>query len=237
MRKRMFAMRNTGPLVLCSSLVIAVTACKGTDSGQQNAVPPRSAKVPVPGAPITVRGTVESASPRVLVLQSDTGIDTVTLTQPFRVYSRVPSNLSKVKESVFIGVTTVKQPDGSERATEIHVFPEEMRGLGEGSRMMAPDTSAVARRMTNGKVTTSRMMNGMMSPSRMSNGNVTRANGSTLVVQYPGGAQTVIVPPNTPVTEFRIISRQLKPGDRVSVPVRKEADGSMSADKAISMKR
>lgn len=227
MLNRKFTMRNTGPLVLCSSLAIAVTACKGTDSGQQNAVPPRSAKVPAPGAPITLRGTVESASPSVLVLKSDTGTVMVKMTQPFRVYARVPSSLSKVKESVFIGVTTVKQPDGSERATEIHVFPEEMRGLGEGSRMMAPDTSAVARRMTNGNVTT----------SRMSNGNVTRSNGSTLVVQYPGGAQTLTVPPNTPVTEFAIISRELKPGDRVSVPVRKEADGSMSADKAISMKR
>jgi hypothetical protein len=227
MLKRMFTMRKTAPLVLCSSLAIGGAACKGTDSGQQNAVPPRSANVPVSGAPTTLRGTVESASPRVLVLKSNAGTDTVTLTQPFRVYGRVPSSLSKVKEGVFIGVTTVKQPDGSERATEIHVFPEEMRGLGEGSRMMAPDTSAVARRMTNGNVTT----------SRMSNGNVTRSNGSTLVVQYPGGTQTVTVPPNTPVTEFAIISRELKPGDRVSVPVRKETDGSMSADKAISMKR
>src|SRR5438046_2135663 len=86
------------------------------------------------------------------VLKSDTGLVTVKVTQPFHVYAREPSNMSRVKESAFVGVTSVKQPDGTERATEIHVFPEELRGLGEGSRMMPPDTSATARRMTNGQI-------------------------------------------------------------------------------------
>src|SRR5213075_1177497 len=98
------------------------------------------------------------------------------------VYDRSASTLANVKDNTFIGVTTVKQPDGSERATEIHIFPEELRGLGEGSRMMTPATSGGGgNRMTNGNV----------SASRMSNGTVAGANGSTLAVQFAGGSQNV----------------------------------------------
>ena len=57
----------------------------------------------------------------------------VTMGQPFKVYSRTPAAMADVKPSSFIGVTTVKQADRSELATEIHVFPEELRGLGEGA--------------------------------------------------------------------------------------------------------
>jgi len=142
--------------------------------------------------------------------------------------------MSHVKEGSFIGVTTVKQADGSERATEIHVFPEELRGLGEGSRMMAPAGTGGASRMTNGNVSPSRMTNGTASQSRMSNGSVSSANGSSLVVQYAGGSQNVTVPPNTPVTELKIASRDLAVGDQVAVLVKKGPDGSLTADKAIS---
>ncbi|MFL5595562.1 MAG: DUF5666 domain-containing protein, partial [Gemmatimonadaceae bacterium] len=148
-------------------------------------------------------------------------------------------------ENTFIGVTTVRQPDGSERATEIHIFPEELRGTGEGSRMMAPNANASrmtngnvsTSRMTNGNVSTSRMTNGSVSQSRMSNGNVSAANGSSLVVQYSGGSQTVTVPSNTPVTELKIASRNLAAGDRVAVLAKRAPDGTLTADKAISTAR
>jgi len=165
-----------------------------------------------------------TASADSLVVQSDIGDVTVKLKQPFHLYDRVPSDLSKVGKNSFIGVTTVKQPDGSERATEIHVFPEELRGLGEGSRMMAPPTAGNPNRMTNGSV----------SESRMSNGSVASTNGGSLVVEYAGGSQNVTVPPNTPVTLLTVESRQLVPGDKVVVLATKGADGSLTADKAIS---
>jgi hypothetical protein len=159
------------------------------------------------------------------------------MVQPFHFYVRAPSDLSKVKESSFVGVTSVKQPDGSERATQINIFPEELRGVGEGSRMMAPNTSAAASRMTNGKVSASRMTNGTASPSRMSNGSVSSTNGSSLVVQYAGGSQNVTVPPNTPVTELKPSSKAIAAGDQVALMAKKAADGSLTADKAISMAR
>jgi hypothetical protein len=181
-----------------------------------------------------LRGTVTSISANELVLKSDTGVVKVALAQPFHLYVRAPSDLTKVTEKSFIGVTTVKQPDGSERATEIHVFPEELRGLGEGSRMMAPGTSANASRMTNGSVSASRMTNGTASQSRMSNGSVSSTNGSSLVVQYAGGSQSVTVPPNTPVTELKLASRNVAAGDQVAVLAKKAPDGSLIADKAVS---
>jgi len=175
---------------------------------------------------------VVSVATNQLILKSDTGNVTVAVAQPFHLYVRAPSDLSKVKENSFIGVTTVKQADGSERATEIHIFPQELRGLGEGSRMMAPNANAS--RMTNGNVSTSRMTNGTASQSRMSNGNVSSTNGTSLVVQYAGGSQNVTVPPNTPVTELKLASRNLAAGDQVAVIAKRAPDGSLTADKAIS---
>ena len=63
-----------------------------------------------------------------------------------RLYTRVPSDLSKVTDNSFIGVATVKQPDGSERATEIHVAT---RALAPGDQVAvlakkAPDGSLTA---------------------------------------------------------------------------------------------
>ena len=223
-------------IMLCSSVALATFACNRSADSNRTQVA-RSARTPNPDAPIMVRGTVVSVSANQLVLKSDTGKVTVGLTQPFHLYVRAPSDLSRVKESSFVGVTSVKQPDGSERATEIHVFPEELRGVGEGSRMMAPNTSAAASRMTNGKVSASRMTNGTASQSRMSNGNVSSTNGSSLVVQYAGGSQNVTVPPNTPVTELKLASRALAAGDRVAVVAKKAPDGSLTADKAISTAR
>src|SRR5882762_3118480 len=220
---------------LAPSLALALPAMgacsRGANSTPADTTSAQSAK-PDSAASVTLRGTVMSASANELVLKSDSGVVTVKLGQPFRLYARVPSDLSHVKQSAFIGVTTVKQPDGSERATEIHVFPEELRGLGEGSRMMAPSTGA-GNRMTNGNVSASRMTNGTASPSRMSNGSVSSTNGSTLVVQYAGGIQNVTVPPNTPVTEFKIASRDLAAGDQVAVLAKKAPDGSLTASQAL----
>ena len=203
-------------------LALVALACnRGANSNQDSAQVAESSQMPNPNAPIMLRGTVTSVSANQLVLKSDTGTVTVTLTQPFHFYVRAPSNLSHVRENSFIGVTTVKQSDGSELAAEIHVFPEELRGMGEGSRMMPPAASAGPSRMTNGNVSASRMTNGTASQSRMSNGNVSSTNGSNLVVQYAGGSQNVTVPPNTPVTELKLSSKKLAVGDRVAVPAKK----------------
>jgi hypothetical protein len=178
-----------------------------------------------------VRGTVASVSPSSIVVATPAGNVTVAETQPVTVFAREPATLADVRDNVFIGVTTVKQPDGTEQATEIHIFPEELRGLGEGSRMMTDANTGS--RMTNGAVSNSRMTNGTArAPSRMTNGNVT-ASGSTMTVQYAGGAQKVTVPPNTKVTQIKPTSQKLAVGDQVAIQAKKAADGSLSTNRVM----
>ena len=234
----MFMIKTAKSLALSSSVALAVFACnRNADSAQDSAQLSQSSVAANPDAPIMLRGTIVSVSANQLALKSDTGTVTVALPGPLQLYVRAPSDLSKVKDNSFIGVTTVHQPDGSERATEIHVFPEELRGVGEGSRMMAEDRAAGPSRMTNGNVSTPRMTNGTASQSRMSNGSVSSTTGSSLVVQYAGGSQNVTVPPNTPVTELKLASRGVTAGDQVALLAKKAPDGSLTADKAISTTR
>src|SRR5258706_2141732 len=115
-----------------------------------------------PDGLISIRGTVERASADELAIKPLTGGDVVTvkLMQPFHLYARVPGDLSHVKDTNFVGVTSIKQPDGTERATDIGVLPDDLRGVGEGSYMMNQGTAAAPSRMTNGSVSASGMMKG-----------------------------------------------------------------------------
>ncbi|HEY4734396.1 MAG TPA: DUF5666 domain-containing protein [Gemmatimonadaceae bacterium] len=214
--------------------LVSVACGRGSESSgsdTESAVPHNAAG----GDSTSVRGTVASVSDGEVVVAAPTGNVTVKLTQPFQVYDREPATLADVKDNVFVGVTTVKQPDGSERATEIHIFPEELRGMGAGSRMMTRNAGAggAGNRMTNGAVSNSRMTNGTAAPSRMSNGNVSGSNGSSLDVQFPGGSQKVSVPPNTRVTELKATSKKLSVGDQAVILARKNADGTLSANRAL----
>lgn len=175
--------------------------------------------VSAPNAAPMVRGAISQVTPSSLVVTTDTGPVTITLAGSPKVFDREPGTLADVTDNVFVGVTSVKQPNGKEQATEIHVFPNDLRGLGEGSRMMEPSASPGGSRMTNGSVRS----------SRMSNGTVSSANGGTLVVNYAGGSQTIDVPPNTPVTAIKETSKQPSAGDQVVVVSKRGDNGVLTA--------
>ena len=221
------------PLVL---LLIVVGCGRKSSAGRLDttaaatSTPTRNADT---AATVLLRGTVARINADEVVVKTDSNTVTVKLTQPFQLFGRTPSDMSRVTDNAFIGVTTVKQPDGSERATEIHVFAEALRGLGEGSRMMTLNAIGTGGRMTNGSVSASRMTNGTASAPRMSNGTVANATGSTLVVRYAGGSQQVTVPANTPVTAIEPVSRQLVAGDRVVIVATRQKDGSFSSSTAL----
>ncbi len=220
--------RVTAFVVACT----AAAACgKGLGSGSSDTTSSNGAVATPADSNVVVRGTVASLTSSNLVIKADTGTVTLALSHALPVYDRQPATLADVKDNTFIGVTTVKQPDGSERATEIHIFPEELRGLGQGSRMMTQGGGN--NRMTNGAVSGSRMTNGNASGARMSNGNVASANGSSLVVQYPGGSIQVTVPPNTPVSEIKSTSKQLTAGQQVVVVAKRGTTGSLTASEAL----
>jgi hypothetical protein len=188
-----------------------------------------------PDGLISISGTVERASADELAIKPRTGSDvmTVKLVQPLHLYARVPGDLSHLKDTNFVGVTSVKQLDGTERASAIGILPEELRGVGEGSYMMNQPAGATPSRMTNGNVATSRMTNGTASESRMSNGSVKRTDASTLTVEYQGGFQKITVPADTTVHEYQLTATKPDVGDRVFLMARKAADGSLSSSVGV----
>jgi hypothetical protein len=178
-----------------------------------------------PDGMISISGTVERASAGELAIKPRTENDVITvkLVQPFHLYARVPGDLSHLKDTTFVGVTSVKQPDGTERASAIGILPEELRGVAEGSYMMNTPAGTTPSRMTNGAV----------SQSRMSNGIVKREDASTLTVQYEGGVQKITVPADTSVNEYQITATKPGVGDRVFLLARKASDGSLSSSVGV----
>ena len=88
-----------------------------------------------PPTPSRVRGTIEAVDGDVLAVKSRSGEDVkLHMTGDMRVVGITRIALSDIKVGSFIGTTTVPGPDGSQNAVEVHVFPEDMRGTGEGSR-------------------------------------------------------------------------------------------------------
>jgi hypothetical protein len=200
-----------------------------------------------PAGVTPVRGVVASISDDTLTVKSHTGLVQIHTGSPLQVYRDIPSDLAHVKSASFVGVTSIKRPDGSESAKEIHIFPEELRGTGEGSFLLDQDhpnpegnsrmtNGTVSQsRMTNGTVSGSRMTNGTVSQSRMTNGTVNaRPDASTLTIQYSDGAQTISVPPDVPVTVLTLSTEPLKPGQNVVVLAMKQPDGSLTATRVIS---
>ena len=181
--------------------------------------------VSAPNAASLVRGAVSSVTSSSLIVQTDTGSVAIA-TGSAKSFDRQPGSLSDVTNDVFVGVTSVKQSDGTEQAAEIHVFPQELRGLGEGSRMMTPSAAPSGSRMTNGSVAT----------PRMSNGTVAKANGGRIVVNYSGGSQTIDVPSTTPVTVIKETSRTPAAGDQVVVVSKRGDNGSLVANAVLFAK-
>src|SRR6266853_1670014 len=88
-----------------------------------------------PPSPSRVRGTIEGVDGDVLAVKSRSGEDVkLHMTGDMRVVGIAKISLDDIKVGSFIGTTTVPGPDGEQKAVEVHVFPEDMRGTGEGSR-------------------------------------------------------------------------------------------------------
>lgn len=180
-----------------------------------------------------VKGKLQKVTAESLDIESPKGVEHVKIKQPLTTYGRESSDLSHVTSQSFVGVTSVKQADGKEQAKEIHIFPPELKGAGEGSNMM---DQASQSRMTNGSVssTGSRMTNGTVSSggSRMTNGTVQKqGGGQTIVVQYKDGSQTITVPPGTEVTQIVPKQQKLEAGDTVYAATEKGPDGTLTTNK------
>ncbi len=160
-----------------------------------------------------VRGTVTAVSGQTLDLTTRQGDKVaVHIGADPKITGLSRSDLAEVKPGSYIGTAAIPQPDGTLRALELQVFPESMRGVGEGSHPwdVAPHSS-----MTNGTV-----------------GSVTGTSGRDITIKYGGGEKTVVVPPDVPVVTFEPGTRDLlTPGAHVFVMATRGADGTLSTDR------
>ena len=137
-------------------------------------------------APTLVRGTVTSLSGQTLMLTGKGDKKyTLTLAPETRVAAASTIGIDAIKPNSFVGTAAEPGKDGTLRAVEVHVFAESMRGLGEGHR---PWDLSKTSSMTNGNVTKV--------------DNAKRGKGRTLLVDYHGGQQTVVVPATVPIVSF-----------------------------------
>jgi hypothetical protein len=228
--------------ISATALALSVTFATLGGCAKHDATPADSAGASAPSTAAStstmptditpVRGALASVSDSDLTVTTAAGDVHVAIAPPLHVFSRVTSDLSHVTAKSFVGVTSEKEADGSQRATEIHIFPEELRGTGEGSYLMtqpgAHDSSRST--MTNGTVQASPKAGG---PPRMTNGTIATNDAGKLTVDYHGGSQTITIPPGVSVTAMEAVTTKLTPGVRVVVLAKKQADGTMKASSVV----
>jgi hypothetical protein len=161
-----------------------------------------------------VRGTIEKLDGSTLAVKTSEGhAMRIKLTDDARVVGVVKASMADIKPGSFIGSAATPQPDGSQKALEVHIFPEAMRGTGEGHRPYFIPNST----MTNGTV-----------------GNaVTSVDGHSVMLSYKGGEKKIVVPPDVPIVRYEIGDRSdLKPGAAFTIlSAVKKSDGSFETSR------
>ena len=160
---------------------------------------------------VRIRGTIESVDGDVYVVKSRDGAEIkVVMTDKPLFVAIVKSSMADIKPGMFVGSTGMTQPDGTQKAIEVHIFPESMRGTGEGHYDwdLKPNT-----KMTNANVEQT----------------VAGVDGPVLSVKYKDGEKKIAVTPETTVVTFEMGNKDdLKPGIRIFVAAaKKQADGTL----------
>jgi hypothetical protein len=167
-----------------------------------------------PPVPTRVRGAIESVDGDILTVKSRGGEDVkLHMTGDMKVVGIIKISMADIKVGSFIGATTVPGPDGKQNALEVHVFPEDMRGTGEGSRPydLRPNST-----MTNATVAES----------------VAGNDGHSLMVKYKDGEKKVEVLPDTPVVTYVPADKSdLKAGAKVIAFMKQLPDGSFETNR------
>ena len=170
-----------------------------------------SASALAQGTPVRVRGTVVSLDGSKLVVKAKDGKDvTVNLADNYAALAVVKSSMADIKEGTFIGTATVTQPDSTLKSVEVVVFPDKMRGTGEGHYPWDLGPSSM---MTNATVANA----------------VKGVNGQTVTVTYKGGEKKIEIPANVPVVALVPATKEeIKPGAIVFVPTQRQPDGTLN---------
>ena len=133
----------------------------------------------------------------------------ISLKDNYAVFAVVKSSMADIKQGTFIGTATVAQPDSSLRSLEVVVFPDSLRGFGEGHYPWDLGSSSM---MTNATVANA----------------VQGVDGQTVTVTYKGGEKKISIPADVPIVALVPADKgDIKPGAIVFVPTEKQADGTL----------
>jgi Domain of unknown function (DUF5666) len=160
--------------------------------------------------PVRVRGTIERIDGSIYMVKARDGAELkLTLADNAQIAGVIKASLSDIKQGSFVGVTAMPQPDGSMSAVEVHIFPESMRGTGEGHYPwdLQPQST-----MTNANVEQI----------------VSAVDGRTLTLKYKDGEKKITIGPNTPIVTYVPGDKSdIKPGAKVFIVAVKQADGTL----------
>jgi hypothetical protein len=163
---------------------------------------------------VRLRGTLERVDGQTFIVKTRDGQEAkVNVTDKPLFVAIVKSTVADIKPGMFVGSTGMPQADGTQHAIEVHIFPESMRGTGEGHYDwdLKPQS-----KMTNASVQS-------VDPT------IGGLEGQTLTVKYKDGEKKLMITPETAVVTYVIGDRSdLKPGTRVFVgAAQKQADGTL----------
>jgi hypothetical protein len=164
---------------------------------------------------VRIRGTIEAVDGSLLTVKSREGTDMkVRVTDNVAVFGVANIAMSEIKPGSYIGVSAMQQPDGTQKALAVHIFPEAQRGVAEGFRPwdLRPNST-----MTNATVAET----------------VAGTDGQNILVKYKDGEKKVVVPPGTPIVTFLVGDKsELKPGAKIIIfGASKKDDGTLEANR------
>ena len=158
-----------------------------------------------------IRGTIETVDGNTLTLKSGDGATLkLTLVPPARIVAVVKASMADIEEGTFLGSAAMPQPDGSQKAISVWIFPDWIKP----PQLHVPYDMQPGSTMTNAIVDTT----------------VGGVDGQVLTVKYPNGEKKIVVGPNTPLLTYeRGDKADIKVGAKVFVRAAKQADGSLTA--------
>jgi hypothetical protein len=161
--------------------------------------------------PVRVRGTIERVEGDLYIVKTRAGAEVkVKLGDKPMVVALIKASLADIKQGSYVGVSGMPQADGSQKALEVHIFPDAMRGTGEGHRGWDLQPSST---MTNGSVEQT----------------AASANGQMLTLKYKDGEKKIVVPAETPIVVYEPGNlAELKAGVPIFIAAAtKQADGTL----------
>lgn len=175
----------------------------------------QSAAAQTPSPPQRIRGDVVALEGHTLKVKSRSGEElTVKLADNYGVTSVVKIDLGAIKPGTFIGTAAMPQPDGSLTALEVLLFPEAMRGNGEGYYAWDLKPGSMMANATVAEVTAGEPALG----------------GHRLLLKYKGGEKTVFVPDDAPIVTFEPGDPSMVvPGAHILLTATRQPDGSLTA--------